>query len=195
MHISKFLESQYLHFNAAALVDAAKGYKQQLAQGNKMLVSLAGAMSTVLMLVVIFLMIKFAWKPIISALDEREEGIKNALESAEKAKLEMESISSSNEKLFNQAREERDTLLKEAREIKAKIIAEAEANAEAEAAKIIASAKEAIEAEKKEALAELKSEVAQLSISVAEKLLKEELSDAKKDASFVNGLLGEVNLK
>jgi len=160
-----------------------------------MLVSLAGAMSTVLMLVVIFLMIKFAWKPIISALDEREEGIKNALESAEKAKLEMESISSSNEKLFNQAREERDTLLKEAREIKAKIIAEAEANAEAEAAKIIASAKEAIEAEKKEALAELKSEVAQLSISVAEKLLKEELSDAKKDASFVNGLLGEVNLK
>ena len=195
MHISKFLESHYLHFNAAALVDAAKGYKQQLAQGNKMLVSLAGAMSTVLMLVVIFLMIKFAWKPIISALDEREEGIKNALESAEKAKLEMESISSSNEKLFNQAREERDTLLKEAREIKAKIIAEAEANAEAEAAKIIASAKEAIEAEKKEALAELKSEVAQLSISVAEKLLKEELSDAKKDASFVNGLLGEVNLK
>ena len=150
---------------------------------------------SVLMLVVIFLMIKFAWKPIISALDEREEGIKNALESAEKAKQEMESISSSNENLFNQAREERDAMLKEAREMKAKMIVEAEANAEAEAAKIIASAKEVIEIEKKEALAELKAEVAQLSISVAEKLLKEELSDAKKDASFVNGLLGEVNLK
>ena len=147
------------------------------------------------MLAVIFLMVKFAWKPIVSALDEREEGIKNALEAAEKAKQEMESISSSNEKLFNQAREERDAMLKEAREMKAKMIAEAEANAEAEAAKIIASAKEAIEVEKKEALAELKAEVAQLSISVAEKLLKEELSDAKKDASFVNGLLGEVNLK
>ena len=150
---------------------------------------------SVLMLAVIFLMVKFAWKPIVSALDEREEGIKNALEAAEKAKQEMESISSSNEKLFNQAREERDAMLKEAREMKAKMIAEAEANAEAEAAKIIASAKEAIEVEKKEALAEIKAEVAQLSISVAEKLLKEELSDAKKDASFVNGLLGEVNLK
>jgi len=152
-------------------------------------------MQSVLMLAVIFLMVKFAWKPIVSALDEREEGIKNALEAAEKAKQEMESISSSNEKLFNQAREDRDAMLKEAREMKAKMIAEAEANAEAEAAKIIASAKEAIEIEKKEALAEIKAEVAQLSISVAEKLLKEELSDAKKDASFVNGLLGEVNLK
>ena len=152
-------------------------------------------MQSVLMLAVIFLMVKFAWKPIISALDEREEGIKNALEAAEKAKQEMESISSSNENLFNQAREERDAMLKEAREMKAKMIVEAEANAEAEAAKIIASAKEVIEIEKKEALAELKAEVAQLSISVAEKLLKEELSDAKKDASFVNGLLGEVNLK
>jgi F-type H+-transporting ATPase subunit b len=152
-------------------------------------------MQSVLIIAVNFLMVKFAWKPIVSALDEREEGIKNALEAAEKAKQEMESISSSNEKLFNQAREERDAMLKEAREMKAKMIAEAEANAEAEAAKIIASAKEAIEVEKKEALAELKAEVAQLSISVAEKLLKEELSDAKKDASFVNGLLGEVNLK
>jgi F-type H+-transporting ATPase subunit b len=152
-------------------------------------------MQSVLMLAVIFLMVKFAWKPIISALDEREEGIKNALEAAEKAKQEMESISSSNENLFNQAREERDAMLKEAREMKAKMIVEAEANAEAEAAKIIASAKEVIEIEKKEALAELKAEVAQLSISVAEKLLKEELSDHKKDASFVNGLLGEVNLK
>jgi F-type H+-transporting ATPase subunit b len=152
-------------------------------------------MQSVLMLAVIFLMVKFAWKPIVSALDEREEGIKNALEASEKAKQEMENISSSTEKLFNHAREERDIMLKEAREINAKIIAEAEANAEAEAAKIIASAKEAIEVEKKEALAELKAEVAQLSISVAEKLLKEELSDAKKDASFVNGLLGEVNLK
>jgi F-type H+-transporting ATPase subunit b len=151
-------------------------------------------MQSVLMLAVIFLMVKFAWKPIVSALDEREEGIKNALEAAEKAKQEMESISSSNEKLFNQAREERDEMLKEAREMKAKMIAEAEANAEAEAAKIIASAKEAIEVEKKEALVELKAEVAHLSVSVAEKLLKEELSDAKKDASFVNGLLGEVNL-
>jgi F-type H+-transporting ATPase subunit b len=150
---------------------------------------------SVLMLVVIFLMIKFAWKPIISALDEREEGIKNALESAEKAKQEIESISSSNEELLRQAREERDAMLKEAREMKAKMIAEAESNAETEAAKIIASAKDAIEVEKKEALAELKAEVAQLSISVAEKLLKEELSDAKKDASFVKGLLGEVNLK
>ena len=152
-------------------------------------------MQSVLMLAVIFLMVKFAWKPIISALDEREEGIKNALEAAEMAKQEMESISSSNEKLFNQAREDRDAMLKEAREMKAKMIAEAAANAEAEAAKIIASAKEAIEVEKKEALAEIKAEVAQLSISVAEKLLKEELSDDKKDASFVNGLLGEVNLK
>lgn len=152
-------------------------------------------MQSILMLVVIFLMVKFAWKPIVSSLDEREAGIKKALESAEQAKAEMENISSANEQLLKEAREEREQLMKEARDTKAKLIADAEEAAQEESAKIIAKAKVSIELEKKEALAQIKREAAQLSVSLAEKILKDELSSASKSSEHIEKLLKEVSLK
>ena len=152
-------------------------------------------MQSILMLVVIFLMVKFAWKPIVSSLDEREAGIKKALESAEQAKAEMENISSANEQLLKEAREEREQLMKEARDTKAKLIADAEEAAQEESAKIIAKAKVSIELEKKEALAQIKREAAQLSVALAEKILKDELSSASKNAEHIEKLLKEVYLK
>ncbi|MGA0011904.1 MAG: F0F1 ATP synthase subunit B [Flavobacteriaceae bacterium] len=152
-------------------------------------------MQSILMLVVIFLMVKFAWKPIVSSLDEREAGIKKALESAEQAKAEMENISSANEQLLKEAREEREQLMKEARDTKAKLIADAEEAAQEESAKIIAKAKVSIELEKKEALAQIKREAAQLSVALAEKILKDELSSASKNAEHIEKLLKEVSLK
>ena len=152
-------------------------------------------MQSILMLVVIFLMVKFAWKPIVSSLDELEAGIKKALESAEQAKAEMENISSANEQLLKEAREEREQLMKEARDTKAKLIADAEEAAQEESAKIIAKAKVSIELEKKEALAQIKREAAQLSVALAEKILKDELSSASKNAEHIEKLLKEVSLK
>ena len=152
-------------------------------------------MQSILMLAVIFLMVKFAWKPIVSSLEEREEGIKKALESAEEAKAEMENISSANEQLLKEAREEREKLMKEARETKAKMIADAEEAAQEESDKIIAKAKVSIELEKKEALEQIKKEAAKLSVALAEKILQEELSSASKSAEHVDKLLKEVTLK
>ena len=152
-------------------------------------------MQSILMLVVIFIMVKFAWKPIVSSLDEREEGIKKALESAELAKAEMQNISTAKEQLMKEAREEREQLMKEARDTKAKLIADAEEAAQEESAKIIAKAKVSIELEKKEALAQIKREAAQLSVALAEKILKDELSSASKNADHIEKLLKEVSLK
>jgi F-type H+-transporting ATPase subunit b len=152
-------------------------------------------MQSILMLAVIFLMVKFAWKPIVSSLEEREEGIKKALESAEEAKAEMENISSANKQLLKEAGEEREKLMKEARETKAKMIADAEEAAQEESAKIIAKAKISIELEKKEALEQIKKEAVRLSVALAEKILQEELSSASKSAEHVDKLLKEVTLK
>jgi F-type H+-transporting ATPase subunit b len=152
-------------------------------------------MQSILMLAVIFLMVKFAWKPIVSSLEEREEGIKKALESAEEAKADMQNISSANKQLLKEAGEEREKLMKEARETKAKMIADAEEAAQEESAKIIAKAKISIELEKKEALEQIKKEAARLSVALAEKILQEELSSASKSAEHVDKLLKEVTLK
>jgi F-type H+-transporting ATPase subunit b len=152
-------------------------------------------MQSILMLAVIFLMVKFAWKPIVSSLEEREEGIKKALESAEEAKAEIENISLANKQLLKEAGIEREKLMKEARETKAKMIADAEEAAQEESAKIIAKAKISIELEKKEALEQIKKEAARLSVALAEKILQEELSSASKNTEHVNKLLKEVTLK
>ena len=105
-------------------------------------------MQAVILLILILLMKKFAWKPILSSLDEREQGIQGALEAAEKARLEMKNLQADNEKALQEARIERDAMLKEAREIRTKMIAEAEDDAKAQADKIITQAQEAIAAEK-----------------------------------------------
>ncbi len=149
---------------------------------------------TVLMLVVIFLMIKFAWKPILSALEERESGIQDALNAAQKAKEQVEAMNSDNDRLLKEARAEREEMLKEARAIKDKIIADAEEMAQAESQKIIDKAKSTIESEKKAALEDIKTEVAKLSIAVAEKLLQDELAKDQKQTAHIEAIIDEVKL-
>lgn len=149
---------------------------------------------TVLMLVVIFLMIKFAWKPILSALEERESGIQDALNAAQKAKEQVEAMNSDNDRLLKEARAEREEMLKEARAIKDKIIADAEEMAQAESQKIIDKAKSTIESEKKAALEDIKTEVAKLSIAVAEKLLQDELAKDQKQSAHIDAIIDEVKL-
>ena len=138
---------------------------------------------------------KYAWKPIQDAVNEREEGIKNALLSAEKAKEEMASLQSDNEETLKKARAERDSLLKEAREIKQQLIDDAKNEAQSEAKKIISQAQETIQNEKKAAISDLKNQVATLSIDIAEKVLKEKLSDDKTQMNLVKDLVKDVTLK
>ena len=142
----------------------------------------------------ILLLKKFAWKPILDAVNEREEGIKNALLSAENAKKEMQNLKSDNEKLLAEARLERDTMIKEAREIKEKMINDAKTEAQVAGEKMISQAKAAIESEKNAAMAELKLQVSTLSLSIAEKLLKEELSNKESQTKLVEKMLGDVKL-
>ena len=150
---------------------------------------------TIIFVTLIFLLRKYAWKPILDAVNEREEGIKNALLSAEKAKEEMASLQSDNEQTLKKARSERDLLLKEAREIKQQIIDEAKNEAKSEAKKIISQAQETIQNEKNAAIVDLKNQVAGLSIDIAEKVLKEKLSDDKTQMKLVKDLVKEVTLK
>ncbi|MBT4297349.1 MAG: F0F1 ATP synthase subunit B [Flavobacteriaceae bacterium] len=150
---------------------------------------------TVIFIFLILLLKKFAWKPILDAVNEREEGIKNALLSAEKAKEEMASLQSDNEETLKKARSERDSLLKEAREIKQQLIDEAKSEAKSEAKKIISQAQETILNEKNAAIVDLKNQVAGLSIDIAEKVLKEKLSDDKTQMKLVKDLVKEVTLK
>ena len=142
----------------------------------------------------IFLLKKFAWKPILNAVNEREEGIKNALESAENAKKEMQNLQSDNEKLLKEARAEREAMLKEARELKNKMIADAKDQAQDEANKMIKQAQAAIQSEKQAAVAELKNQVASLSVDIAEKVVRGELSDKKKQLKLVEEMLGDATL-
>lgn len=151
-------------------------------------------MQTVLLIVLILLMVKFAWKPILNSLSEREEGIQGALDAAEKAKLEMQNLQADNEKLLQEARSEREAMLKDAREIKTKMIADAKEEAKTEADKMVAQAQDAIEAEKKAAIAELKAQVATLSLEIAEKVVRHELSDSDKQLKLVNEMLSDANL-
>jgi len=148
----------------------------------------------VVFILLLLLLRKFAWKPILNAVNEREEGIKNALDSAEKAKLEMANLQADNQKLLQEARAEREAMMKEAREIKAKMISDAKEEAQAEANKTIANAQVAIEGEKKAAIAELKQTVASLSVEIAEKVVKHELSDKSKQLELVDTMLKDANL-
>lgn len=137
---------------------------------------------------------KFAWKPILNMLHEREASIQEALDSAEKAKEEMKALQSNNEKILADARNERDQLLKDAREIREKMIADAKGIATKEGERMLTMARENIQNEKMAAITELKNQVATLSIEIAEKILKSELSSDEKQKSLVNTLLKDVNL-
>jgi F-type H+-transporting ATPase subunit b len=142
--------------------------------------------------IVLFLLKKYAWKPILSSLKEREDSISDALDLARKTKEEMNALKADNERILAEARNERDKMLKEARDTKDAIISEAKTKASAEGDRMINIARQAIENEKMAAITELKNQVAMLSVDIAEKLLKEELSNPEKQKQLVNAFLGEV---
>ncbi|MFT6749335.1 MAG: F-type H+-transporting ATPase subunit b [Flavobacterium sp.] len=142
----------------------------------------------------IFLLKKFAWKPILDSVNEREDGIKNALLSAENARKEMQNLQADNQKLLAEARAEREIMMKEAREIKDNMINDAKEEAQAEGVRMIEQAKAAITSEKNAAMAELKNQVSSLSLEIAEKVLRDELSNKEAQTKLVEKMLGEAKL-
>jgi F-type H+-transporting ATPase subunit b len=149
---------------------------------------------TIIFVGLIFLLKKFAWKPILDAVNEREEGIKTALLSAENAKKDLQNLKSDNEKLVAEARLERDSMMKEAREIKEKMINDAKSEAQIQGQKMIEQAKAAINNEKNAAMAELKNQVSSLSLEIAEKILKDELSNKESQTKLVEKMLADAKL-
>lgn len=136
----------------------------------------------------------FAWKPILKALKDRELSIEGALKSAEIAKEEMGKLQADNQKILDEAKAQRDLLLKEARDIKDQLINDAKAKAVVEANKIIAQAHEAIQAEKAAAVNDMKATIANLSVDIAEKILRLKLSDDKSSKDLIEKLLQDTNL-
>ena len=147
--------------------------------------------TTIVFLLLLVVLKKYAWKPILTAVDERNKSIEDALKAADKAKKEMLDLNTDNERILMEAKIERYTLLKEGREIKDNIIVEAKDKAKIEADKILTTTKEQINNEKMKAITELKNQVAEISIDIAEKILKSELSDKNKQKE----LIAEVSKK
>jgi F-type H+-transporting ATPase subunit b len=145
-------------------------------------------------LLLMFVLGKFAWKPVLAAIKEREQSIDDALNKAELAKLEMARLTAQNDDLLKQARAERDLILKEAKTLKDNIINEAKTSAHNEGAKLIEKAKIEIENQKKAALAELKNQVSTLSLDIAERVLRTQLQDKAKQEDLVANLLKDVEL-
>jgi|SRR5690606_1099148 len=144
-------------------------------------------------LALLFILGKFAWRPITDALRSREESIENALAAAERAKVEMNALKSENEKLIQEARLERDKLLKEASETSKRMIEESREEAKRQGDKMIEDAKAVIETEKQAALADVKLQVATLSVQIAEKLLRRNLADDKEQKALVSDLVKDLN--
>lgn len=149
---------------------------------------------TVAFLVVLFLLSKFAWKPIMQALHERESSIESALSAAEKAKMEMQTLKADNERLLAEARMERDRILKEASDAGTALVEAAKQKANEEGARMIAQAREAIANEKQAALTEVKNMAATLSVEIAERILRRELKDESAQQELVRSYMKEVNL-
>ncbi|WP_324672631.1 F0F1 ATP synthase subunit B [Hymenobacter sp. GOD-10R] len=148
----------------------------------------------VIFLIVLFLLAKFAWKPILSSLKEREESIETALRMADQAKLEMQLLKASNEKLLAETRQERDRMLQEATQMANQLIDQAKTKATEEGGRMIVQAREAIQNEKNAALAEVKNTAAQLSIDIAERILRRELTDTASQQQLVDSYLKDVKL-
>jgi len=144
--------------------------------------------------IVLFILSKFAWKPILNSLKEREDSINNSLNSAEEARRQMDQLKSDNELLLNQARAERDSLLKEANEIKDQILNKARKDAKSEGEKMLVAAKQSIQKEKDQAINELKAQVAELAVSMAEKILRNKMEDRAQQEAFVNENLKSISL-
>ena len=149
--------------------------------------------NTITFLIVFFLLSKFAWKPILAALQEREDTITDALKSAELAKIEMANLQAQNAKLLDEARVERDKMLKDAQTASVNLIEEAKIKANAEGNRLIETAKTAINSEKNAALAEVRGLAAEISVNIAEKILKKELNNDSAQKDLVKKYLEEVN--
>lgn len=145
-------------------------------------------------LTVFFLLKKFAWKPILEALNERERTIADSIASAEKVKAEMATLKSEHDVLLNQAREERTQLLREAKEAKDRIISEAKEMAKEEANKIMTEARQQIEFQKNAAIVDVKNQIGGLVIEVAEKVLRKELSNKSEQNAYISQLANEIKL-
>lgn len=149
---------------------------------------------TFVFLLLVLLLAKFAWKPILSSLKEREESIQQALDSAEKAKLEMAALKSDNEKLLRDAREERDKILRDAREAANRLHDQAQTDAKRNADKIIEDAKAIIQTEKNAALRDVKAQVAMFSLEIAEKLIKNNLKEDKAQRELAETFIKDLKL-
>jgi F-type H+-transporting ATPase subunit b len=148
--------------------------------------------ATVAFLVVLFILKKFAWGPILKSLEERSMGIENALNEAERARQEMSKLQAGNEQLLREARDERDKILSEAKALKDSIVGEARTKASEESTRIITAARLEIENQKKAAITELKNQVATLSVDIAEKLTREKLTDGEKQKALNESLIAEI---
>ena len=142
----------------------------------------------------LFVLGKYAWKPILKAIHEREDSIETALHSAEKAREDMLLLKADNEVLLKQAREERDAMLRDARKMKEDILEEARGKANEQGQRIIETARESIQFEKMAAFTELKNQIAMFSIEIAEKVIEQELSDKEKQKKFTEKLIGKIKL-
>ena len=142
----------------------------------------------------VFLLKKYAWKPILDSVNERESSIKNALLSADKARKEMESLNQDNQKIIKEAKSEKEKLLKEASNAGSLIIEEAKKEAKVSAEKLIIKAQQSIESEKKAAIEDLKNQVADISLKMAEKILNSELEDKDKQIKLIENLLKDSKL-
>ena len=150
--------------------------------------------TTVSFVILYFILAKYAWKPILGAVNDREKSIKDALSAAEKAKEEMANLKSDNEKILNEAKLQREALLKDARDIKSKIISDAQNEATEKANKLIEAAKTAIDNEKSAAMKELKNTVFDLSLNIAEKLLSKELDNKDKQIKNIKDIIDKSKL-
>lgn len=149
---------------------------------------------SVVFLILLFVLGKFAWKPILNAINEREVSIQDALNQAQLARDEMKNLKAENENIIREAKAERDAILKEAREIKEKIVAEAKDAAKTEGDKMIDQARQSIQAEKSAAMADIKNQIGALSVNIAEAILKEKLNNDGAQNALVENILNKSNL-
>lgn len=149
---------------------------------------------TLIFIILVLLLKKYAWNAILVSVREREEKIQEGIEAADKAKEMMRELREDNEKLLAEARLERDGIIKAAREAKEKMISEAKAKASEEADKVIKSAQETIKAEKSAAMNEIRTHVAELSVSIAEKILKNEIAADGKQKELIESAMNDAKL-
>jgi F-type H+-transporting ATPase subunit b len=150
--------------------------------------------TVVVFIILLTLLRLLAWKPILNAVKNREESIRSALKSADKAREEMRSLKADNEKILAEARAGRDAILKEARDVRERIIDEAKGKADAEARKLIEQARQNIQNEKDAAIGDLREQVAKLSVEIAAKILREKLSDDKESNALIDRLIKDIKL-